>query len=488
MVVVGAGPVGLTTAALLAGRGVQVLVVERRTEPHALPRAVHLDDEALRVLQQAGVAERFVPLTRPALGLRLLDAQHRVLAQFDRGAGQHGYPQSNMFDQPDLEAVLRERVAALDDLVEFAEGVELVGLQAGDRPVAVFRRDGRTERLHAAAVLGCDGAGSAVRAAIGARLVDLGRTDRWHVVDVRSDHPLEAWDGVHQVCDPVRPSTFMRTGADRYRFEVRLRDGQSTPRLDELVRPWAVGLAGLEVLRAADYSYRGCVADRWRDRRVLLLGDAAHQSPPFVGQGLGLGLRDAANATWKLAAVLTGAPEQVLASYQQEREPHARSLIRTAGLVGLAMTGGGRGAGWGRAVLLAAADRLPRLSTAALDRGSPSLRPGPLVGRSPAAGRLLPQPRVHGALLDDVLADGWSLVSDGPPPQVLLAGLQPLDVRVLRADLTGEPSLVAWLRRHRTRAVLLRPDRVVAAATDRSGRLRQADRPALARARQWFGR
>ena len=108
VLVVGAGPTGLCAAALLAGYGIPTTVVERRGEPYPLPRAVHLDDEAMRILQAAGVAADFLPLTRPGRGMRLLDAHHEVIAQFDRSpaAGRHGYPQSNMFDQPDLERLL----------------------------------------------------------------------------------------------------------------------------------------------------------------------------------------------------------------------------------------------------------------------------------------------------------------------------------------------------------------------------------------------
>jgi 3-(3-hydroxy-phenyl)propionate hydroxylase len=488
VLVVGAGPTGLTVAALLAQRGVPVLVVEQRSEPHLLPRAVHVDDEVVRVLQQVGIAERFVPLTRPGRGLRLLDAHHRTMAEFGRSTavGEHGYAQANMFDQPDLERLLRERVAALP-LVEVRTGCELVGLE----PVRL-RQDGVETSLRATAVLGCDGAWSAVRAAMGSSLVELGAPDRWLVVDVQTDLPLRTWQGVHQVCDPARAATYMQVGPDRHRWELRLLTGEEPADLTEpavlgrLLQPWTGrdDLDGLELVRAVDYAYRACVADRWRAGRVLLLGDAAHQTPPFIGQGLGSGVRDAANLAWKLAAVLgDGADERLLDTYQGEREPHARALIRTARIAGLAMTGGERSAAALRAGLLSLLRRAPALTRSVLDRGSPPLRAGALVARRARprhpAGRLLPQPVLDGRLLDDVLGDGWAVISTGPLVDPLASAASSLAAAVLRLDRTPSPALSAWLRRHRASAVVVRPDRTVLAATDRRGRLGRADRSAV---------
>ncbi|MCW2615708.1 MAG: hypothetical protein JWN08_2702, partial [Frankiales bacterium] len=404
VLVVGGGPTGLATAALLAQQGVASLLVERRTEPHPLPRAVHLDDEVMRVLQQVGVAGSLLPLTRPALGMRLLDADLRTMVEFGRSepVGVHGYPQASMFHQPDLDRLLREHVASLPD-VQVREGVELVGL-AGTRATLRDVTTGQVDEVAVDAVLGCDGAHSTVRELLGTGWRDLGFEERWLVVDVRRTEPLGTWDGVHQVCDPRRPSTYMQVGEDRYRWEFRLHDGESAADVSvaELLRPWTD--RPVEVVRSVEYVFRARLAGRWRDGRVLLLGDAAHQTPPFVGQGLGSGLRDAANLSWKLAAVLHGAADDLLDSYETERAPHAEALIRTAITVGWAMTGGQDRAAHVRRAALALLCRLPRLTRTVLDRGTPPLRPGPAVAKGRPAGRLLPQPR-PGA--DDRLGRGW---------------------------------------------------------------------------------
>ena len=211
------------------------------------------------------------------------------------------------------------------------------------------RATGRAETLLADYVLGCDGANSITRAAIGATMRDLRFQQRWLVVDVATTADLDAWDGVHQVCDTDRAATYMRVGATRYRWEFRLKpdetadDFREITRLHPLIAPWTrdIPVEQLEIVRVAEYAFRAQVADRWRDRRIFLLGDAAHLTPPFIGQGMGAGVRDAANLSWKLAGVLQGRlPHSVLDTYEIERKPHVRALIRTAKLVGTAMTAG----------------------------------------------------------------------------------------------------------------------------------------------------
>ena len=490
----GAGPTGLAVAALLSDRGLPVLVLERRPTGPSLPRAVHLDDESMRVLQQVGVAADLAPLTRPGRGLRLLDARHRTMAEFARGDGPGGYPAASMFDQPDLDRLLAAHVGSR---AEVRTGCEVVGLDQDATGVRLqVRRDGRIEELAADAVLGCDGAGSTVRDLIGVGLQDLGFTERWLVVDVRTDRRLGTWDGVHQVCDPARAATYLQVGPDRYRWEFRLHDGEhgADLDLDRLVAPWTgrVGLAGMTVLRRADYEFRARLADRWRDRRVLLLGDAAHQTPPFVGQGLGSGLRDAANLSWKLAAVLAdGADEALLDTYEGERAPHARALVRTAVRAGWAMTGGQDRAAAVRRTALAALCRVPGL----LDRGTPPLRPGPLVARrgpGGLTGRLVPQPRLRdGARLDDRLGDGFAVLTTGPLAADVMTRAARLDARVLRlgTDVVDPAGVLAgWLSGARATAVVVRPDRVVLAATDSRGRLRPGSLRALDTALALLGR
>ena len=229
-VVVGAGPVGLTTALLLARRGVGVVLLEKHAEPYLLPRAVHVDDEVFRVLQAAGVADAVLARSRPMAGLRLLNGAHRVLAEFRRDpeAGTNGWPQGSFVHQPDLEDVLSAAVAA-EPLITVRRGAEVTALSQDDDGVLVTVREGGADRsVRAAAVVGCDGAGSTVRGLIGATMRKLGPADRWLVLDVRSPTALPVWPGAHQVCDARRPATFMPVTGDRYRWECRLAPGTCT--------------------------------------------------------------------------------------------------------------------------------------------------------------------------------------------------------------------------------------------------------------------
>ena len=408
VVVVGAGPVGVAAATLLGQYGVECLVLDRWDDVYPQPRAVHLDDEICRVLARLGIAAEFAAVSRPTRGLQLIDRNHRVFAVFDRAGdqGRHGYPEANMFDQPELEHLMRVNVKDQTS-VSLHGNVEVTEVaQDGQGRVRVDFTDrltGEHDSVLATYVLGCDGANSVVRTAIGATMEDLEFEQRWLVIDVASMVELDQWEGVHQVCDPERAATYMRIGETRYRWEFRLLEGEtaadfaSIEALLPLVGPWVEGIPcdRLELVRVAEYTFRAQLADRWRDHNVFLLGDAAHLTPPFIGQGLCAGIRDSMNLSWKIAGVLCGdLPESVLDTYEVERRPHARAMIRLAKLIGASMTQGGRAGGVLRKLIAPRLHWVPGLRDRLLDGETPALRRSALVHRPrfrrSLAGRLCP--------------------------------------------------------------------------------------------------
>jgi 2-polyprenyl-6-methoxyphenol hydroxylase-like FAD-dependent oxidoreductase len=477
VIVVGAGPTGITAATLLAQYGVDCLVLERWPGVYPQPRAVHLDDEIFRIIARLGIAEEFAAISRPTLGLRLLDNRRTALAEFTRDPARsvHGFPQANMFDQPELEALLRMNLKRYPG-VELRGDAQVTGLADDGRRVRVTftdRSDGTVHQIDADHVLGCDGANSVVRSQIGSTMRDLNFEQRWLVVDIATDADLQQWDGVHQVCDPARAGTYMRIGQDRYRWEFQLRAGESADdfgtvaALRPLIAPWTATVADgeLRLLRVAEYTFRAQLADRWRRSNVFILGDAAHLTPPFIGQGMGAGLRDAMNLAWKIAGVRDGTlAASALDTYEQERKPHARAMIQLALNIGRAMSGGGRLGDVGRRIVLPRLRLIPGLRDKVLDSTTPALRGSALVCRSRRAGRLAgtlcPNPRLsRDQRLDDVLGTGFALITTGNVSDADKALLEQRGVIVVIAERGTD--LAKWLLRGRATAAFVRPDRTV---------------------------
>jgi 3-(3-hydroxy-phenyl)propionate hydroxylase len=478
VLIVGAGPTGVTAATLLAQYGVDCLVLNRWRGVYPQPRAVHMDDEVCRIVAQLGIAEQFATISRPALGLRLVDPTMHTLAEFrrDRTLSRNGFPQANMFDQPDFEALLRANLHRYPR-VRLQGGVEVTDIAAvgrrRSRVTFVDRADHSQHAVDADYVLGCDGANSIIRQHIGASMVDLKFNQRWLVVDIATDADLRQWEGVHQVCDPNRAGTYMRIGDRRYRWEFRLGDQETAAdfgtidALLPLIRPWVadVPAAELELVRVAEYTFRAQLADSWRRDNVFLLGDAAHLTPPFIGQGMGAGLRDAMNLSWKLAGVLNGTlPESVLDSYPDERKPHARSMIVLALVVGLAMTAGGDVGSAIRRIVVPRMHLLPGLRAKIMDGATPALHRSALVCRRrmprQLAGTLCPNPVVsQDQRLDTVLGTGFALLTLTTPgqPEMAVAEQRGAVVHIVEAGT----ELATWLRRGRATAAIVRPDRTV---------------------------
>ena len=486
VVVVGAGPVGLVTAILLGRAGWRVTVVERWPTRYPMPRACTIDHEALRILQSAGVMVEHQALFEPSRGARggyEMRNGAGVLLQainWNRPA-ESGWANTNGFYQPELEDAL-ESMALDDPSVSLRRGWSVDAVTQDPDGVTVqvtATADGsRQEQLRADWLVGADGANSAVREQLGIDVVDTGFQADWLVVDYEPivDRQWNAF--VTQYCDPEQPATAVKSGPGRRRFEFMRRAEVTVEQLGRtetawrLMEPWGVTPDNARLERHAVYTFRGRWAKEWRRGRVFLAGDAAHLMPPFLGQGLCSGLRDAAALSWRLAMVGSGrAGESVLDSYGPERTAHVREIIDGAVSIGQVVC---------ELDPARAAARDARMTAELTDPSAVFVEPPhPRLGEPSisapgdrCAGTLSVQGRVEvgGAvgLFDDVVGGSWQLIALDVDPW------RPLSPR-MRTWFTGIGGTVstvshdgmirdvdgtyrAWFEAHGCTVVLARPD------------------------------
>ena len=481
VLVVGAGPVGLVSAILLGRAGWRVTVVERWPSHYPMPRACTIDHEALRILQGAGImrdhAELFEPSRGERGGYQIRNGEGALLQAINwNRTAESGWANTNGFYQPDLEQVL-ETVAGAIESVDIRRGwsADSVRQDADGVSLVATATDGSgVEELRADWLIAADGANSVVRELVGIESVDSGFEADWLVVDYE---PIvdRQWDAfVTQYCDPAQPATAVNSGPGRRRFEFMRRPEVSADELARpetawaLMQPWEVTPENARLERHAVYTFRGRWATQWRRGRVFLAGDAAHLMPPFMGQGLCSGLRDASALSWRLSMVMSGlAADAVLDSYGPERLAHVREIIAAAVGIGevVCELDPDRAAERDARMLAALRD----LDTATVEPPHPRLgTPSITFPGDAAAGTLSVQGWVSiGArvgLFDDVVGGAWQLVGlDSDPlasvPHELaswFASIGGTSTQVGESDVDGVYR--AWFDAHDCTVFLARPD------------------------------
>lgn len=502
VLIVGAGPVGLTLANILGQQGVVTRVVDERDSLIDYPRGVGLDDEALRTFQSIGLVERILPHTVPNQILRFFDGNRRLLAEMAPPDARFGWPKRNGFVQPMVDAELLRGLERFDCVeVSWDARMESLTEAADDVTVELASAPAVTARY----VVGCDGGRSATRSLMGVSFEGTTSPTRWLVIDLATDplgHPNSEVGA-----DPARPYASISIAHGIRRFEFMIHANETDEQVEEpefierMLAPFVPHPDRVDVIRHRVYTHHSRIAGAFRRGRMFLAGDAAHLMPVWQGQGYNSGIRDATNLGWKLAAVVTGqADDALLDTYDAERRKHARAMIDLSTLVGRVISPTNARVASLRDGVIRAASVVPTLKRYILEmRFKPMPRyeqgaiahVGPRSKTSPT-GTLFIQPRVdtrdaQNLLLDDVIGSGFTVLSWNNDPRKLLGDLafarwkalgatfvavRPLtqlhwtgqddpDV-VIVGDRTG--ALKSWFDAHAESVLFLRPDRCIAGA------------------------
>jgi len=490
-VVVGFGPSGAVATSLLGDRDIRTLTIDRQRAVYDKPRAIAIDHEILRLLDNLGVADRVHPYIAPFPASQHFGAKGQLIRRIDMVPEPYplGYTPSMVFTQPPVEAALRQHAQAYRS-VTVELGSELVSLDPSTDGVTLHLRSdsGETRVVTSDYAIACDGASSGVRQQLGIPFEDLVFDEPWLVVDLQV---AEAALGklpptAAQFCDPARPTTFIIGPGQHRRFEIMLLPGEDPRAMEQPDQVWRLLEKWLTpedatLWRAASYRFHALVASEWRRGRVLLAGDAAHQQPPFIGQGMCQGIRDVANLVWKLDRVLRGqSGAALLDSYGEERSAHVRELTTRIKAIGHVICERDPVAAEARdARILAEGHGKPRTITR--QDIVPPLQRGLLASTPHAAnGTLFPQPWVKTSagrrLLDAACGTGWRLVVDGGSDLAALSladgHASDLGLRVIRIGVPDglapagavaeESGVVArWFGRYECVAAIIRPDHYV---------------------------
>ena len=338
--IIGYGPVGATLSGLLSSLGLSVVVIDKNKGVSPTARAINTDSEQLRTFNFLNIATEVIANSRKLKKVHFTDSEFNPYSTIDiPEEDKLGWPPTLLFYQPELETIIRSNNLNFKNL-KILENTEAVNIESTD-PVRVdIRNNKKDSTIYCKYLIGCDGANSFVRKFINAKLIDFGFDQNWIVIDAHTTKQIDiSKDEAKQICDPNRLKTYVPGRRNHKRFEFKLLEGETKKdftknKVWELLSPW-INKNNSKIERAVVYKFHACIADKWRDKNIFIAGDAAHQMPPFLGAGMGTGIRDAFNLAWKIYLIIKGmAEESLLETYQQEREPHANWTIQQAKLIG----------------------------------------------------------------------------------------------------------------------------------------------------------
>ena len=467
VVIVGYGPVGATAANYLGQAGLDVVVIERDPEPYKRARAISTDEEVIRCWQHAGLAEQLKAEMLGDLPLTFVDNRGRAFLSFDLKPRGNGHPTQMFIYQPALERTIRagvERFPNVTVLLEREAGAIRLGSADVELDVTDLR-DGSRQVVRGRYLLACDGGSSQIRTQLQIGFEGKTFEDPWVVIDTKVKQEWPEMNRLRFHCDPQRPAVDCPTPLGHHRWEFPVLPGEDREEVSseeyiwKLLARYGITQNHVEILRRAVYVHHVRFAERWRAGRVFLLGDAAHCMPPWIGQGMASGVRDAHNLCWKIAAVIRGdARPDLLDSYEPERKPHVRSVTDKAVFFGRVITERRKPLAIARNLGFSGVMQLPLIGSY-LREGEWFPEPDYAYGfidrssraQYPIVGLRLPQPEHDGKLLDDLLGTGWAIVSRTPRESGAWDGLA--EVRVIDSLLDEFLGAVD--------AVVVRPDKTV---------------------------
>lgn len=461
--IIGLGPVGATLANLLAQKNLNVIIFDREATIFNLPRAIHYDGECMRVFQTVGIADELNKKIIPSPGMKFVDANNDLIINWERSTeiGRHAWCESYKFYQPDLENALREKLAIYPN-VKICLRHEVFSIDDTGSIVNLRFENtaaGKLSSTTAKIVVGCDGARSTVRRFMGIELDDLQSHESWVVVDteLNEDIPELGYHSI-QYCNPTRPMTYSRGPRLKRRWEIMLvkDDQRNQVTKDEWIwdkiKEWVTPeTAKLE--RAAMYTFHSVVASKWNKGRLALAGDAAHQTPPFMGQGMAAGVKDAANLAWKLELIIKQkAPVSLLDCYTSERLPHATEFISTAVKLGEII------------------QKQEQLGDSSIGEDLKNFKtPSPKIGLgfspkqlSPLSCSIAHQPILENAQkLDDVTGYNFNLLISKEFARAHEKELKKINALGIKIIIDSSESTLKYLAENNARAMLIRPDRYI---------------------------
>lgn len=463
--IIGLGPVGASLANLLGQLGIATVALEGAEEISQMPRAVAFDDEVMRIFQTMGLAEDMDNIAEVGAGAKFVDSAGKTLVHWQRPMARspNGWFLNYRFNQPQLERTLRRGTARYPS-VTLRPGCQVTNLQdTGDGVQVAYTENGREKTLRATYVVGCDGGRSFTRGQIGGTFEDLGFHEEWLIVDLLLPEREEDPDrNTYHFCGTSRMGSKVFVGSERKRFEFRLNDDDNretvqTPEVVwQILQPW-ISPSEAKLERTALYTFHSTIADRWRKGRIFIAGDAAHQTPPFMAQGMCAGIRDASNLAWKLERVLRGtSPDQLLDTYQSERSPHVREYINLTIEFGNLINSTAKSVKRGNPTKVGEGQQ----SVAQI---RPSLGAGVSAGDPSETGRLIPQfALADGRLLDDVVGYRSTLILAGEEGDVFGNALRS-DFAKAGVEILDNPGLelTAWFNKAGITAGLIGADRNV---------------------------